>query len=302
MTNEAYHTTVLLHEAIEALDINPNGVYVDVTFGGGGHSFEILQQLDKGRLIAFDQDADAKPNLIDDPRLTFIPQNFRFVKNFLAFAGVKEVTGILADLGVSGHQFDDGDRGFSFKADAPLDMRMNTSQPVSAKELIAGKTIEELATILRVNGDVKKAFPTAKAILAALADEAMNTTGDLKNAIEPIAPKFKEHKFFAQVFQALRIEVNDELGALKDLLNQSTELITPGGRLVMISYHSLEDRLVKNFLRSGSFDSEQTKDFYGNLIRPFTPLSGKAVAPSEKEIEFNPRARSARMRTGVRNG
>ncbi|NNE56053.1 MAG: 16S rRNA (cytosine(1402)-N(4))-methyltransferase RsmH [Flavobacteriales bacterium] len=302
MSNEAYHTTVLLHEAIEALDIDPNGTYVDATFGGGGHSFEILKKLDRGKLLVFDQDESARDNLIDDDRLVFIPENFRFMSNFLAFHGVSKVHGVLADLGVSGHQFDNRERGFSFHGDAPLDMRMSRSQGVSAKELIGKMSLEELVKMLKTNSDIPKAYGVAKSLLNAHASNELNTTADLVKCLEPLAPKFKEHKFYAQVFQAIRIEVNDELGALKDLLKQSPALLIPGGRLVLISYHSLEDRLVKNFLRSGNFTNDQEKDFYGNLIRPFDPVSSKALIPSKEEIDRNTRARSAKMRTGTRNG
>lgn len=298
MNNEAYHTPVLLHESIEALNIDPDGTYVDVTFGGGGHSIEILKKLDHGRLIAFDQDEDAKENLIDDERFTFIPENFRHIGNFLAFHGIEKVDGLLADLGVSGHQFDESTRGFSIRGDAPLDMRMNQNVGLTAAQFISQSTEDQLVTMLKSNADIPAVYKVAKTLVRT----QPKTTGELIDAVERFAPPGKEHKYLAQVFQAIRIEVNDEMGALRDLLTGTIDVISEGGRLVVISYHSHEDRMVKNFLRSGDFTGKMNKDFYGNLIRPFDPVSNKATSPSEKEIENNNRARSAKMRVGSRNG
>jgi 16S rRNA (cytosine1402-N4)-methyltransferase len=298
MNNEAYHTSVLLQESVEALNIDPNGTYVDVTFGGGGHSIEILKKLDQGKLVAFDQDADAKENLINDDRFVFIPENFRHIGNFLAFKGIEKVDGILADLGVSGHQFDETARGFSIRGDAALDMRMNQNVGLTAAQFIGKSTEDELVKVFKTNADMPLVYKVARA----LKNSSPQTTGELIKSVERFAPPGKEHKFFAQVFQAIRIEVNDEMGALRDMLSSTIDILNPSGRLVVISYHSHEDRLVKNFLRSGDFAGEMNKDFFGNLIRPFDPVSNKATPPSGEEIERNNRARSAKMRVGSRNG
>jgi 16S rRNA (cytosine1402-N4)-methyltransferase len=300
MEHEAYHIPVLLHEAIDALQIDPNGVYADVTFGGGGHSAELLKKLENGRLFGFDQDPAAKANVPDDERFVFIPQNFRHLRNALLLYRVKKLDGILADLGVSSRQFDDASRGFSLRGDAALDMRMNPSNGISAAQILNEWEESELASLLREFGEVEKAKLVARKICERRAVQPINTTAELSDLIKPYAQRGKEHKFLAQVFQALRIQVNDELAALSDLLHQSAEVLKPGGRLVVISYHSLEDRMVKNFMRSGSFNTEVQRDFYGNAIRPFQPISSKALVPSDDEIMHNPRSRSAKMRIAQR--
>lgn len=292
-----YHSPVLLHESLEALSINPAGVYVDVTFGGGGHSREILKRLNsQGRLIAFDQDPDAVQNVPDDQRFTLVRTNFRNLRKGLAECGLQKVNGILADLGVSSHQFDTAERGFSIRFEGPLDMRMNPEQPLSAKEVLATYQQAELRSIFKTYGEVDNAGLVAKKIVEAREEKAINTVEELKAVLLPLSRRGKENQYLAKVFQALRIEVNSELDALKEMLEQAAEVLEESGRLVVISYHSLEDRMVKNYFRSGSFDGDQEKDFYGNLIRPLEPVSMKAILPDENEIELNPRARSAKMR------
>jgi len=297
MNEHGYHRPVLLQESVDGLNIKPNGVYVDATFGGGGHSREILTRLDKGKLIGFDQDPDAKANVPEDPRFKLVDQNFRRMANWLGFLGIQKVDGILADLGVSSHQFDSSERGFSIRFDGPLDMRMDLSKTKTAAEVVNNYSQEELSRILRYYGEVQQPMKIAGSLLKW---RPMETTQELKKAVLPFAPRMKEHKFFAQVFQALRIEVNEELDALNEFLLQTAGLLAPGGRLVIISYHSLEDRMVKDFMRSGNMEGVQQKDFFGNLIRPFKPLSAKPIAPEENEIAHNPRARSARMRIAER--
>ncbi|MDP4827523.1 MAG: 16S rRNA (cytosine(1402)-N(4))-methyltransferase RsmH [Flavobacteriales bacterium] len=296
MEKPAYHVPVLLHESIDGLNIDPNGVYVDVTFGGGGHSRSILKKLDKGRLFAFDQDEDAKANVPDDDRFTLIDQNFRYMENYLRLFGVRQVDGILADLGVSSHQFNEAERGFSFRFDAPLDMRMSQKSPLTAAKFIADSSVDELATVLRQYGEMNGAGRVARTLKSIQPKGATLTTGEVIQAIQPMVPALKANKFQAQVFQALRIAVNDEMGALKAMLEQSERILKPGGRLVVISYHSLEDRLVKYFMRSGNFDDDLKKDFYGNPLCPFKTISRGSVNPTEEENENNSRARSARMR------
>lgn len=300
MEKSEYHVPVLLHESLDGLAINPNGVYVDVTFGGGGHSKELLTRLDKGRLIAFDQDPDAQANVPNDERFTLIPQNFRFMQNFLRMYGIQEVDGILADLGVSSHQFDEASRGFSLRFDGPLDMRMSQNQAASAADLVNKLPAEDLARILRQYGEVKGAMRVANAIIAKREEERITTTTALNKVLMPLVPPQKQNKFIAQVYQALRIEVNDEIAALKALLTQSEKLLKKGGRLSVISYHSLEDRLVKYYMRAGNFDGEVEKDFYGNPIAPYKLVTRKAVMPDENEISINNRARSARLRVAER--
>jgi len=296
-----YHDPVLLQACVEGLNINPAGVYVDVTFGGGGHSRAILGKLGPfGQLIAFDRDADAWGNAIDDKRFTLVRSDFRWIKNHLRFLHALPVDGLLADLGVSSHQFDAAERGFSFRFDGPLDMRMDRRAKRSAAELIASTDENELARILRTYGEVDDAKRVARAILAEQRKGALRTTRELVGALQPFTRGFGKEKILPQVFQALRIAVNDELGSLEHLLEQAAEVIKPGGRLCIISYHSLEDRMVKNWMRSGSADGEQDKDVFGNVKRPFTPSTGKAVQPTEEEINKNPRARSARLRTATR--
>lgn len=296
MEKSEYHVPVLLHESIDGLAINPNGVYVDVTFGGGGHSKELLTRLDKGRLIAFDQDSDAQANVPNDERFTLIPQNFRYMQNFLRMYGIQEVDGILADLGVSSHQFDEASRGFSLRFEGPLDMRMSQDQALSAADLVNKLEANELARILRQYGEVKGSMRVANAIIAKRDEERITTTTALNKVLMPLVPPKKQNKFIAQVYQALRIEVNDEIAALKALLTQSEKLLKKGGRLSVISYHSLEDRLVKYYMRAGNFDGEVEKDFYGNPIAPYKLVTRKAVMPDEKELSTNNRARSARLR------
>ena len=291
----------MLKECIEGLNIRPEGTYVDVTFGGGGHSREIMKHLgEDGRLLAFDQDADAQQNMIADNRFEFIDQNFRYLKNFTRLHNAIPVDGILADLGVSSYQFDQAERGFSIRFDAELDMRMNQSSGLSAKEVINTYDEAELHRIFGIYGEIKNAKSLAKTIVTARLNAPVNTVADLKNAIISLTPKGKENKYLAQVFQALRIEVNQELEALKDFLIQSAEVLVSGGRLVVMSYHSLEDRLVKNFIAKGKFSGEVEKDFYGNDQKPFEAVSRGAITASEEEINNNNRARSAKLRIAVK--
>lgn len=291
-----YHQSVLLHESIEWLNINPYGVYADLTFGGGGHSREILKKLKDGKLIAFDVDQDAQSNLMTDKRFMFVPENFRYLKTELEQRGIKQVDGILADLGVSSHQFDTAARGFSFRSDAPLDMRMNRSLDFTAADLLNTCSEEELKHLLRTYGEINQAGRMSKALVMLRSKKPIRTTGELTDAVLPFAVRGKENQLLARVFQALRMQVNDETGALTEMLRQSAAVIKSGGRLVIISYHSLEDRLVKNFMRSGSASGELTKDLKGNLIRPFKPLTQKPVTPGTEELSHNPRSRSARLR------
>ncbi len=302
MTAQAtYHEPVLLQQSVEALVIDPQGIYVDATFGGGGHSRAILARLGaQGALIAFDRDADARANAPVDPRFTLVASDFRWVANQLRFLGKWPVDGLLADLGVSSHQFDTPERGFSFRFDAPLDMRMNQGAKRSAADLLNTLDEADLAKIFKDYGEVAQARRAARAIVAERARAPIATTGQLAALLRPLARRGDEHGFLAQVFQALRIAVNDELGALRQLLHDSARMIRPGGRLVVISYHSLEDRLVKNWMRAGNMEGHEQKDLYGNSLRPFSPVGGKAVQASEEEMDRNPRARSARMRTATR--
>jgi 16S rRNA (cytosine1402-N4)-methyltransferase len=291
----------MLQECIEALNIRPDGTYVDVTFGGGGHSREIMKHLgEDGRLLAFDQDADAQQNKIADDRFEFIDQNFRYLKNLTRLHNAIPVDGILADLGVSSYQFDQAERGFSIRFDAELDMRMNQSSTLTAKEVVNTYSEADLHRIFGIYGEIKNAKSLAKTIVTARLNGPLNTVADLKNAINSLIPKGKENKYLAQVFQALRIEVNQELEALKDFLIQSAEVLVSGGRLVVMSYHSLEDRLVKNFIAKGKFSGEVEKDFYGNDQKPFDAVSRGAITASEEEIKINNRARSAKLRIAVK--
>ncbi len=295
-----YHNPVLLQQSIDDLVTNPDGIYVDVTFGGGGHSREILKRLSpKGKLFSFDQDVDALENTIDDDRFTLINQNFRFLENSLLIYGIQEVDGILADLGVSSHQFDEAERGFSTRGNAVLDMRMNVLQPIDAKKIINEYEEENLADIFYYFGELREARKLAREIVHHRKNKSINTTDDLKNLFAYI-PAFKQNKFFAQLFQAVRIEVNQELEALKEMLLQSLKILKKDGRLVVISYHSLEDRLVKRFLKNGMFEGEPTRDIYGNYDKTFELLKTKATIPNEEEIAENSRARSAKMRTGIK--
>jgi len=291
-----YHNPVLLHESIDALAIKKDGVYVDVTFGGGGHSREILSRLGAtGKLIAFDQDLDAKRNKIDDNRFILIEENFRYIGRFLKFYGVKKVDGILADLGVSSHQFDEAERGFSIRFDGELDMRMNQSSKTSAKKIINTYTEEMLANILFMYGELRNARAIAHTIVEARTDGVIETSFQLRKLLQKYLPKAKEHKILAQIFQAIRIEVNEELEVLKEFLIQTPDLLSQEGRLSIISYHSLEDRLVKRFIRTGLFDGEPEKDFFGNIDVPLMKL-GKLITPNQEEVRKNNRARSAKLR------
>lgn len=297
-----YHNPVMLKECIEGLNIKPDGVYVDVTFGGGGHSREILKHLGpEGRLLAFDQDADAQKNIPKDDRLTFIDQNFRYLKNNCRLQGAISADGILADLGVSSHQFDQPERGFSIRFDADLDMRMDRAGSLTAKEVVNSYSEEQLHRIFGIYGEIKNAKTLAHTLVTQRLNKPIDTVQDLKVAIARLIPKGKENKYLAQVFQALRIEVNQELEALKEFLEQTVDVLKPQGRLVVMSYHSLEDRLVKNFIARGKFHGEVEKDFFGNQIKPFESLVRKAIVASDEEIKENNRARSAKLRIAVKN-
>jgi len=290
-----YHRPVLLQSCIEGLNIKAGGTYVDVTFGGGGHSALILENLTDGKLIAFDQDPDAANNLPDDDRLLFINQNFRYMKNFLKLQGAIPVDGIMADLGISSWQIDQPERGFSTRFHGPLDMRMDKQSVLSAKVVLNEYEKNELVRLFRLYGELRNAHKIAEEIAFHRKTESLETTEQLKQILQKLAPRGKENKFFAQVFQALRIEVNNELDVLKEFLKQSVEVLKPGGRLVVISYHSLEDRLVKNFIKAGNFEGEQEKDFFGNVLAPLK-AKGKLIVPGEKEQNENPRSRSAKLR------
>jgi len=293
-----YHEAVLLDESIAGLSIEPNGIYVDVTFGGGGHSKSILQKLENGKLFAFDQDSDAQQNFVDDDRLVLIAQNFRFIKKFLRLEGVYEVDGILADLGVSSHQFDTAERGFSIREDGDLDMRMNREQELSAKIVVNDYDLNELSRIFKEFGELNNAYSLAKSIVSYRKGKVISTTEDLKDAVKEHVPPHKKNKILAKLFQAIRIEVNDEINALKDMLSQSVDLLKKGGRLSVISYHSLEDRLVKNLIKSGNFEGEIEKDFYGvpNLV--LNSVNRKPITATQLELDSNPRSRSAKLRVG----
>lgn len=296
-----YHVPVLLNACIEGLNINPAGIYVDVTFGGGGHSKAILQNLNEnGHLYAFDQDADAAENVFDDPRFTFIPQNFKYLKNFLqAYCGGR-VDGILADLGVSSHQFDTPEKGFSTRFDGALDMRMRQNDPMSAADIVNTYDEKNLVRIFNDFGELKNARSLARDIIDARAENLLKTTFDLKNAVATHLPKGTENKTLAQIFQALRIEVNKEMEVLEELLSQCADVLNDNGRLVVMSYHSLEDRLVKNFMRSGTLSGEVEHDFYGNNLSPYTLITRKPIVPSDEEIAQNSRSRSAKLRVAER--
>lgn len=290
-----YHIPVLAEESVRGLNVSPSGAYVDVTYGGGGHSALILEKLNTGKLLAFDQDPDAKKNLPDNDKLIFINENFRYLKNFLKLYRVIPVDGILADLGVSSWQFDQAERGFSTRFDGPLDMRMDKKNSLSAEVVVNTYDQEQLLEVFKLYGELKNARRIAAEIVFHRQNADIASTEDLKKVLQKLAPRGKENKFFAQVFQALRIEVNSELEVLKDFLKQSLEVIKPGGRLVVISYHSLEDRLVKNFMRSGNFKGEAEKDFFGNTLSPIKQV-GKLIIPDQIEQESNPRSRSAKLR------
>ena len=296
-----YHTPVMLHECVDGLNIRPEGTYVDVTFGGGGHSREILKRLNSnGRLLAFDQDEDAQQNSIADDRFELVDQNFRYLKNYCRLHDAIPVNGILADLGVSSYQFDQPERGFSIRFDAELDMRMNQSAELTAKQVINTYEEADLHRIFGVYGEIQNARSLARTVVTSRLNAPISTVADLKNAISSLIPRGKENKYLAQVFQALRIEVNQELEALKDFLIQSAEVLETGGRLVVMSYHSLEDRLVKNFIAKGKFSGELEKDIYGNDSRPMQAVSRGAITATAEEVKTNNRARSAKLRIAVK--
>lgn len=291
-----YHNPVLLNECIDGLNINPDGIYVDVTFGGGGHSRAILERLKGGHLYSFDQDADAAKNAFVDERFTFVPQNFRYMKNFVRLYANAKVDGILADLGVSSYQFDTPGKGFSTRFEGRLDMRMNQNDPVDAASIVNGYEVDAMASVFSRYGELKNARTVAKDIETARNIKPLETTTDLRNAVAPHLPKGQENKTLAQIFQALRIEVNNEMEALEAFLSQCADVLKPGGRLVVMSYHSLEDRLVKNFMRSGKADGEVEQDFFGNRNTPYKLITHKPIVPGEEEIARNSRARSAKLR------
>ena len=296
----SYHDPVLLSETVAGLAIKPDGIYVDVTFGGGGHSRYLLSQLGpQGRLIAFDQDQDALHNRIDDPRFLLIHQNFRYLKRFLKFHGVAQVDGIMGDFGVSSHQFDEGERGFSTRFDGALDMRMNQEQGLTAAQILNEYSVEQLTVLFREYGELRNGAKLSRVIEAARKEKMIKTTEVLKSIVRPFMPRNKEHKIMAQIFQAIRLEVNQELSVLKEFLLQTKEVIKPSGRLSLISYHSLEDRLVKRYMRHGLFEGLPEKDVFGRAFMPFKPV-GKLIVPSAQEIEKNNRARSAKLRIAQR--
>jgi 16S rRNA (cytosine1402-N4)-methyltransferase len=291
-----YHIPALLDESMAGLNLRPDGIYVDVTYGGGGHSAAILKHLTTGRLIAFDQDPDASVNIINDERLTFLNQNFRYLKNNLRYLGISAINGLIADLGVSFHQFDSPERGFSFRNDAELDMRMNPCARVKASDILRTCDEEQLADIFYRYGELTNSGKLAAAIVNARAKSPVVTVSDLMSALEGLVPPAQKNKFFARLFQSLRMEVNHETEALQEMLKQTLQVLDHSGRLVVITYHSLEDRLVKNFMRTGNFEGISEKDFYGNRVVPFRQINRKVIVPSAEEIASNSRARSARLR------
>ena len=296
-TAETYHVPVLLKESVDGLDIKPDGVYIDVTFGGGGHSKEILTRLSKkGHLYSFDQDADAEKNIVNDGRFTFVRSNFRYIKNWMRYYGVEHIDGLLADLGVSSHHFDDESRGFSFRYDAPLDMRMNKRAGQTAADILNDYDEEQIADILYIYGELKNARKIASTIVKSRQSKRIDTTGDLLNLVTSLFAKEREKKEIAKLFQALRIEVNHEMDALKEMLNGAKDLLCEGGRLSVITYHSLEDRIVKNFIKAGNAEGKVTQDFFGRIEAPFKAVNNKIIVPNESEQESNPRSRSAKLR------
>lgn len=296
-----YHIPVMLQECIDGLNIRPDGIYVDVTMGGGGHTRAILEKLSsQGHLYSFDQDPDAEQNAPDDPRFTFIRSNFRFLKNFLRYHGIRQVDGILGDLGVSSHHLDDASRGFAFRFDAPLDMRMNTRAGLTAAELLAEYSEEQIARIFSLYGELRQARRMAAAIVKARQNAPIKTTGDLQTVVAPLINKKVEKKELAQVFQSLRIEINREMQALEQMLLQSVDVLAPEGRLVVMTYHSLEDRIVKNIIKTGNPEGKIQQDFYGRISAPLKAVNNKVITACETEIETNPRARSAKLRIAQR--
>lgn len=301
--NQAYHIPVMLKQCLEGLNVRPDGVYVDVTFGGGGHSRAIYDLLnDSGTLVAFDQDPDAYANAWEAPNFHFVASNFAYIQNHLRMLGIQKVDGILADLGVSSHQFDEGSRGFSIREDAALDMRMNQNGDLTAYKVVNTYEEDDLFRVFRSYGEIQNTAKLVRSILKARGQSPIETTGELAAVGASCAPKFKENKYNAQVFQAIRIEVNDEMDALESFLKATEEVLKPGGRLVVMSYHSLEDRMVKNVMKRGSISGEITKDFFGNVIKPFTEVIRHPMTASEEEVEQNNRARSAKLRIAERNG
>ena len=301
-TGNEYHKPVLLTESIDGLDIKPGGIYVDVTFGGGGHSREILRRMDStAHLYSFDQDADAERNIVDDDRFTFVRSNFRYLKNWMQYYGIQHIDGLLADLGVSSHHFDDETRGFSFRFDAQIDMRMNKRAGRTAADILNEYTEEQLADILYIYGELKTARRIAAAIVKSRATRPIRTTSDLMVIVDPLMPKERQKKDLAKVFQSLRIEVNHEMEALKEMLTSAVDLLGPGGRLSVITYHSLEDRMVKNVMKSGNAEGKIEKDFFGRTSSTMKPLQGKPTTPSAEEQLANPRSRSAKLRVGVKS-
>ena len=298
-----YHVPVLLRESIDGLAIRPEGIYIDVTFGGGGHSLEILRRLgSEGRLFGFDQDGDSERNIPkDDKRFTFVRSNFRYLSNWMRYYNVENVDGVLADLGVSSHHFDDESRGFSFRFDAPLDMRMNKKADTTAADVVNGYSEQQLADLLFLYGELRQSRRLAAAIVKARAARPILTTTQLVETVSPLLPRERERKEVTKVFQALRIEVNHEMEALSEMLSAAIQLLTPGGRLSVITYHSLEDRIVKNMMKAGNVTGTVTQDFFGRTQSPLSPLSNKVITPDEKELLANPRSRSAKLRVAVKN-
>lgn len=300
-TAETYHVPVLLQESVDGLDIKPDGIYVDVTFGGGGHSREILSRIgENGHLYSFDQDEDAEKNILNDNRFTFVRSNFRYLRNWMRYYGVEHIDGLLADLGVSSHHFDDETRGFSFRFDAPLDMRMNKRSGMTAAEILNNYDEEQLADIFYIYGELKNGRKVASAIIKARSSKTIETTGDLMQITESLFPREREKKETAKLFQALRIEVNHEMEALKEMLYGAQEVLREGGRLSVITYHSLEDRIVKNFMKAGNAEGKVNQDFFGRTVAPFRQISNKVIVPSEEEQLRNPRSRSAKLRIAER--
>ena len=298
---EGYHVPVLLEESVDGLDIKPGGIYLDVTFGGGGHSKEILRRLDaEGRLFGFDQDEDAEKNIVDDERFTFVRSNFRYLRNWMRYYGVEQIDGLLADLGVSSHHFDDETRGFSFRFDAPLDMRMNKRDGKTAADVLNDYSEEQLSDIFYIYGELKNARRIAAAIVQARSEKRLETTGDLMKTTEKCFQREREKKEMAKMFQALRIEVNHEMDALKDMLYAACDLLREGGRLSVITYHSLEDRMVKNMMKAGNVEGKVEQDFFGRTDSPLRQIGSKVIVPSEEEQQRNPRSRSAKLRIAER--
>ena len=296
-TIDTYHVPVLLDESINGLNLHPDGVYIDVTFGGGGHSREILRRLPQGsRLFSFDQDADAERNIVDDDRFTFVRSNFRYLKNWMRYYEIDHIDGLLADLGVSSHHFDDAERGFSFRFDAPLDMRMNKRADKTAADIVAEYDEEALADIFYLYGELKNSRRIASALVKARQQHAIATTQDFLHVVEPFFKREREKKDMARLFQALRIEVNHEMEALKEMLAAATQLLAPGGRLSVITYHSLEDRIVKNVMKTGNAEGKMIQDFYGRIETPYRLVNNKVIVPTDEEQQRNPRSRSAKLR------